>query len=156
MFAVRKIPAAAFALLLSVGAMCAQICDVGCLAVYDHNDRTAYNLAATASKPAHDTSASGHCHRQGGSQSQASNSAPQRPQPDEDHSSNCLSHGHAAALIKSAHNPATDAAAAATDAAVAFLFYSSDLSFDRLIDACARTLPEPSPPRSALHSILRI
>ncbi|MBX3279088.1 MAG: hypothetical protein KF868_13880 [Acidobacteria bacterium] len=146
MFTARKIPALALVLILSIGAVCAQVCDVSCIAI---SSRT-----ATTSEPEQETGASGHCHQQAQSPMTPSSTS-DHPKPDGDHSSDCLSHGHAAALLKSGQTSASDAFSDAP-VPVADLTRTFDLSLERLIDGGARPRPDPSPPAPPRHSILRI
>lgn len=144
----KQILAVLLALLVSVGAVCAQICDISCIG-------QSGRVAASPEAQQH-TSPSGHCHKQSAESASQEQPAPQQqPTPQKDHSSDCLSHNYAVESVKSGKNAVADASQKG-DPLVADLFLSLDVSFDRLVNGHARGRSDRSPPRPQTYSILRI
>lgn len=144
----KQILAVLLVLLVSVGAVCAQICDISCIG-------QSGQVAAAPEAQQH-TSPSGHCHKKSPeSASQEQPSPQQQPNPQKDHSSDCQSHNYAVESVKSGKNAVADASQKG-DSPVADLFPLLDVSFAHLVNDHARGRPDRSPPPPQIHSILRI
>lgn len=139
----KQILAVMLSLLVCVGAVCAQVCDISCAVQSDR-------VAASSEAQRH-TSPSGHCHQQ--SPESESQEQP-APQPDKDHSSDCQSHNYAVELINSGKNTVADAFQKG-DSPSADPFLPFVGAFDRLGKAHTPAMPDRSPP-SRTFSSLRI
>ena len=134
-------------LLLCVGMVCVQVCNVSC-AVQGEPD-------VATSKVQHPASSSGHCHGQASESIPLSQNEPERDSNKKHHSSDCLAHGYAEAIVKSG-KVAVSETFQQTSIPVAELFQPLDSALDRLADEHARTQAYHSPPARAVISVLRI
>jgi hypothetical protein len=139
MYTAKHILVSVAAFLISVGTLCAQVCDVSC--AFTGSAAAALTQAQQPSSPAD------HCHQ--------SDAAPEPPAShDHDHSSGCQPHDYDVAPLK-ADKP-TVATAYASGAPAAELFHSLGVAPEHLISNYARKQSCHSPPAPSRFAPLRI
>lgn len=143
MYSAKQILTLLLALLLSAGTVCAQVCDISCALQGEP--------AAAPSKVQPPADSSSHCHGQAAEPTAQDQPAPHKKH----HSSNCVLHGYAEAVVKSGKSFLTETFQP-TPIPVADLLHPLNLALDRLGDEQAHAKSYRSPPARKLTTVLRI